>query len=261
MTSEHDASKAPLLNHLTELRSRLLYCLAFFVVIFCIAYYFSSDIYQFLQQPLLAQFGEQSGRRMIYTGLQEAFFTYMKVAFYVALIISMPFILIQIWRFLAPGMYEHERQSMQLLFAMTPILFAAGAALAFYVVIPFAWDFFMSFESAGDASAIKVELEAKVSEYLSLVLKLILAFGLCFELPVFLLVLAKAGIITAQTLQHYRRHAIVIIFLIAAFITPPDLVSQIALGTPVILLYEFSILVIRISEKRKVQAAEVTSSI
>lgn len=243
-------STAPLLTHLIELRTRLLYCLMFFMVIFGAGYYFSADIYHFLQQPLLEQFGENSQRRMIYTGLQEAFFTYLKLAFFTALFFSIPLILIQIWRFLAPGMYLHEKKSFMPLFLMTPVLFIAGAALAFYVVMPMAWQFFMSFETAGGNEAIRVELEAKVSEYLSLVIKLIIAFGLSFELPVFLLILAKTGMVTAQSLKHYRRHAIVLIFLVAAFITPPDLISQIALGTPIILLYEVSIFLVSLSEKR-----------
>ncbi|WP_018984630.1 twin-arginine translocase subunit TatC [Salinimonas chungwhensis] len=245
-----DNSSAPLLTHLIELRTRLLYCLAFFISVFALGYYFSTDIYHFLQQPLLEQFGAQNQRRMIYTGLQEAFLTYLKLAFFTALFFSIPLILIQVWRFLAPGMYEQEKKSFMPLFVMTPVLFTAGAALAFYVVMPMAWQFFMSFETAGGNEVIRVELEAKVSEYLSLVIKLILAFGLSFELPVLVLVLAKTGLLTSHTLKHYRRHAIVIIFLFAAFITPPDLISQIALGMPIILLYEVSIYLVSLTEKR-----------
>ena len=143
---------------------------------------------------------------------------------------------------------------------MTPVLFITGAALAFYVVMPMAWQFFMSFETAGGNEAIRVELEAKVSEYLSLVIKLILAFGLSFELPVFLLILAKTGMVTAETLRHYRRHAIVLIFLVAAFITPPDLISQIALGTPIVLLYEVSVYLVAMTERRA-QAAQEAAEI
>ena len=197
---------------------------------------------------------------MIYTGLQEAFFTYLKLAFFTALFFSVPLILIQVWRFLAPGMYQHERKGFLPLFIMTPVLFITGAALAFYVVMPMAWQFFMSFETAGGNEAIRVELEAKVSEYLSLVIKLILAFGLSFELPVFLLILAKTGMVTAETLRHYRRHAIVLIFLVAAFITPPDLISQIALGTPIVLLYEVSVYLVAMTERRA-QAAQEAAEI
>ncbi|QJR82406.1 twin-arginine translocase subunit TatC [Alteromonas pelagimontana] len=246
-----DLSRAPLLAHLTELRTRLLYCLLFFAAAFGIAYYFANDIYRFLQQPLVEIFGAQSGRRMIYTSLQEAFFTYLKLSFFTALFFTLPLMLMQLWRFLAPGLYLHERKSLIPLFCMTPVLFIAGGALAFYVVMPMAWEFFISFETTGTQQAINVELEAKVSEYLSLVIKLILAFGLSFELPVCLLVMAKAGLVTAETLKRYRRHAIVIIFLLAALITPPDLISQIALGTPIILLYELSIMMISWMQKQQ----------
>lgn len=245
------ASKAPLLSHLIELRTRLIYCLVFFLLVFGVAYYFATDIYRFLQAPLVEQFSSQSDRRMIYTGLQEAFFTYMKVAFFTALFFSLPLMLMQVWRFLSPGMYSHEKKGMMPLFLMTPVLFVAGAALAFYVVMPAAWEFFISFESMGGEDGIRVELEAKMSEYLSLVLKLIIAFGLSFELPIFLLVLAKANLVNAASLRHYRRHAIVIIFLVAAVITPPDLISQIALGTPIILLYELSVFLVAMGENRK----------
>lgn len=245
MTTTPPSPKAPLLSHLTELRRRLLYCVAFFTVAFLGAYYYAELIYQFLQQPLQDIFGAQTGRRMIYTALHEAFFTYLKLAFFTALFFTFPLILIQCWRFLTPGLYAHERQGLQLLFWLTPCLFFMGAAMAFYLVMPMAWQFFISFEQTGDASTLAVALEAKVSEYLSLVMQLILAFGLCFELPILLLVLAKAGLLTTELLKKYRRHAIVLMFLLAAILTPPDLISQIALGIPLVLLYELSIWLIR----------------
>lgn len=239
-----DSSTAPLLNHLTELRRRLLYCLGFFSMAFVVSYSYAEVIYQFLQQPLLTIFGPDSGRRMIYTALHEAFFTYLKLAFFSALFFTLPFILIQCWRFLTPGLYQHERKSLQILFSLTPLLFLLGAAVAFYLVMPMAWHFFISFETTGNPDAIRVALEAKVSEYLGLVIALILAFGLCFELPILLLVLATAGLVSSNQLKQYRRHAIVLIFLVAAILTPPDLVSQVALGVPMVLLYELSILLI-----------------
>lgn len=242
-------SKTPLLTHLTELRKRLLYCLGFFFLMFAISYWFAQPIYTFLQQPLVDIFGPDSGRRMIYTGLHEAFFTYLKLAFFSAVFFTLPLSLIQVWRFIAPGLYEQEQKNLFPLFALTPILFIGGAALAFYLVMPLAWEFFISFETPGQNSGIEVQLEAKVSEYLSLVIQLILAFGLCFELPVLLLVMAKAGIITARTLRQHRRHAVVVVFLLAACLTPPDLISQVALGIPVLLLYELSIGLIHRNEK------------
>jgi sec-independent protein translocase protein TatC len=238
-------AKAPILSHLTELRRRLLYCLAFFSLAFLLSYQYAGVIYQFLQQPLLDIFGADSGRRMIYTALHEAFFTYLKLAFFSALFFTMPLLLIQCWRFLTPGLYAHERQGLQLLFWLTPLLFLLGAAMAFYLVMPLAWQFFISFEQTGAEATLAVALEAKISEYLTLVIQLILAFGLCFELPILLLVLAKAGLISALQLAQYRRHAIVLLFLVAALLTPPDLISQIALGVPLVLLYELSIWLIR----------------
>ncbi|QHJ13968.1 Sec-independent protein translocase protein TatC [Paraglaciecola mesophila] len=248
MSSEANATKAPLLTHLLELRRRLLYCFAFFAVMFGVSYFFAEQIYQFLQQPLLQIFGPDSGRRMIYTGLHEAFFTYLKLAFFSATFCTLPISLIQIWKFIAPGMYQKEQKALSPLFIATPILFVAGAALAFYLVMPLAWEFFISFESLGQGDGINVELEAKMSEYLTLVIRLILAFGLCFELPVLLLVLAKAGVVDALMLKTYRRHAIVLVFFVAALITPPDLISQIVLGVPILLLYELSIVLIQRSE-------------
>ena len=240
-TANVTASKAPLLSHLTELRTRLLRCLALFAVVFGISYYYSDWVYAFLTQPLAEAYGEESGRRMIYTGLHEAFFTYMKLSFFVALFVSIPFILNQVWKFLAPGLYAHEKKSLFPAFFATPVLFLAGSALAFHVIFPLAWKFFIGFETTGLDGGMPVELEARVGEYLSLVINLILAFGLSFELPVILLVLAKAGLVTANGLRAHRKHAIVLTFFVAALITPPDIISQIALGTPVLILYEFSI--------------------
>ncbi len=236
-----DASRAPLLTHLTELRRRLLYCLAAFLVAFGVAYYFADVLFGFLTRPLLDAFGQVEGRRMIYTGLHEAFFTYVKLAFFAAACVILPFMLNQVWKFVAPGMYEHEKRSLRPAFVATPLLFLLGASLAFYGIFPLAWKFFLGFENPGIAGGIAVELEARVSEYLSLVTRLILAFGLSFELPVLLLVLAKINAVTSDSLRLYRKHAVVVAFLLAAVITPPDLISQIALGTPIILLYELSI--------------------
>lgn len=244
------SNKTPLLSHLLELRRRLVYCIAFFFVVLLISYLNAEQIYSILQQPLVKSFGESTERRMIYTGLHEAFFTYLKLAFFSATFFTLPLMLIQIWKFIAPGLYQGERKYVSPVFWMTPILFAFGAALAFYVVMPLAWDFFLGFETMSGETAINVQLEAKVSEYLSLVIQLILAFGLCFELPILLYLLCKSGVTSVETLTHYRRHAIVGVFVIAALITPPDLISQLALGLPVIALYELSILFIKYTQKQ-----------
>lgn len=249
-----DLSRAPLLAHLIELRNRLLKCLLVFSLIFVGCYLVAETIYEFLMQPLVDVFGDVQGRRMIYTGLHEAFLTHLKLAFFAALFFTLPLILIQLWRFIAPGLYRHEKQWLSTLFALTPLLFFGGAALAYYVVFPLAWEFFLSFETGGSQSSMPVQLEARVSEYLGLVIRLILAFGLSFELPVILLLLAKVGLIDAKTLAANRRYAVVGVFAIAALITPPDLISQIALGTPVLLLYEISIWLIRLTERRDAKA-------
>ena len=245
MMETETLKKTPLLHHLVELRRRLLYCLGFFLLVFAVSYFYVEPIYQLLQQPLLVALGENSDRRMIYTGLHEAFFTYLKLSFFNALFFTLPLILIQLWKFIAPGLYAHEQRSLSPLFLLTPVLFVAGAALAFYVVIPLAWEFFVSFETQNGGSMMRVELEARVSEYLGLIIKLVLAFGLSFELPILLLVMAKAGIVTSLSLKEHRKHAIVGVFFFAALITPPDLISQVALGLPIVLLYELSILIIQ----------------
>ncbi|ACE85846.1 twin-arginine translocase subunit TatC [Cellvibrio japonicus] len=254
--SSVDLSRAPLLSHLVELRKRLLLCLMAFVLAFIACYLVAEQIYQFLMQPLVDILGEEPGRRMIYTGLHEAFITYLKLAFFAALFITLPLILIQLWKFIAPGLYRHEKRGLSLLFAMTPVLFVAGAALAYYLVFPLAWSFFISFETTGLDGNMPVQLEARVSEYLGLVIQLILAFGLSFELPVILLLLAHTGALTADSLVKGRRYAIVGIYALAALITPPDLISQIALGTPILLLYEVSIWLIRWQEKTRTKPAD-----
>jgi sec-independent protein translocase protein TatC len=190
-------------------------------------------------------------RRMIYTALTEVFFTYVKVSFFAACFVSAPVFLGQFWAFVAPGLYKNERSAfMPFLFA-TPILFLAGGALVYYLIMPLAWKFFLSFESAGGAAGLAIQLEAKVGEYLSLVMKLIFAFGLCFQLPVLLTLMARAGIVTAESLAKRRKYAVVIAFVFAAVLTPPDLISQVGLAIPIIILYEISIVMARISERKR----------
>lgn len=254
-----DLSRAPLLAHLLELRRRLLICLALFAVAFGVSYLFADPLYRFLMQPLVDIVGVSSGRRMIFTGLHEAFLTQLKLAFVSALFFTLPLALIQVWKFIAPGLYQHERNYLRILFGLTPILFVTGAALAYYVVFPLAWEFFLSFEAPAMAGSLPVELEARVSEYLGLVIRLILAFGLAFELPVVLLLLARTGAVTADSLARNRRYAIVAIFATAALITPPDLISQIALGTPVWLLYEFSVVLIRLLDRQTANRPRATT--
>jgi sec-independent protein translocase protein TatC len=240
---------APILTHLIELRRRLLYCLVAFIAIFFVAYQFVDTIYWFLLQPLQDALGDQSQRRMIYTGLHEAFVTYLKLSLFTAAFFTLPLILIQIWKFVVPGLYTQEKRALTPIFVMTPVLFVTGAALLFYVVMPLAWRFFISFETPASDQGLAIQLEARVSEYLDLVVQLIMVFGISFELPVLLVVLVKVGILNIDTLKTHRRHALLGIFFIAAIVTPPDVISQIALAVPIYLLYELSIFILTLTGK------------
>ncbi len=238
-----DDKPMPLLDHLIELRRRLIWSMAAFLIAFFVCYYFSKNIYTFLAQPLADILLEKGGdRHMIFTALYEAFFTYLKVAMFGALFLSFPIISIQIWLFVAPGLYRSEKRAMLPFLVATPILFFLGGALAYYFVFPFAWRFFLSFEVPAGTGGIPVQLDAKVGEYLDLVMKLIFAFGITFELPVLLTLLAKVGIVSVASLKKFRRYAYVGMFVVAAILAPPDVITQAGLAIPLILLYEISIL-------------------
>ena len=248
--TDTDERSMPLLDHLIELRSRLLTSAIAILVLFFICYYFAPDLYNFLVAPLADVLEKMGGqRRLIFTALHEAFFTYIKVAFFAALFLSFPFIAIQIWMFIAPGLYKNEKKAFAPFLIATPILFFMGGALVYYLIFPLAWSFFLSFESVGGAGALPIQLEAKVDQYLSLVMRLIFAFGLCFELPVVMTLLGRVGMVTSKGMKEKRKYAIVLAFVAAAILTPPDVISQIGLALPTMVLYEISIVCVRIVEK------------
>ena len=249
--SELNENKQPLLAHLVELRSRLIKTMIMITLLFFIFYLFADNIYNFLVQPYANAVEGEEGRRLIFTALHETFFTYIKVALFAALFISLPFLLIQLWIFVAPGLYKNEKNVVVPYLLATPILFILGSALVYYLIMPLAIKFFLSFESIGGNGALPIQLEAKVNEYLSLIMRLILAFGLCFQLPVALTLMARVGLISSEGLKKNRKYVIVGIFAIAAILTPPDPISQIGLGIPILLLYELSIIAVSFIEKRK----------
>ena len=244
--------KGIFISHLVELKKRLIHSFVFLFVSFVICYFFSQEIYSFLVQPYAdAVQNDNVNRRLIFTALQETFLTYLKVAFFTAFFLSSPVILIQIWKFIAPALYENEKKTLMPYLVATPILFLFGGMLVYYLIMPLAIKFFLSFETVSLNTDLPIQLEAKVNEYLSLIMKLIFAFGISFQLPVILSLLAKIGFIDSTFLKKRRKYVVVIIFIAAAILTPPDPITQIGLAIPLLILYELSILSVKIIEKRK----------
>ena len=239
-------------DHLTELRSRLIKSFIFLIVIFLICYFFSAEIYRFLVHPYAdAVLSNELDRRLIFTALHEAFLTYLKVAFFAAIFISSPVFLSQIWKFIAPGLYKNEKQALLPYLIATPTLFILGGCLVYYLIMPLAIKFFLSFESIAEPGTIAIQLEAKVNEYLSLIMRLIFAFGISFQLPIILSLLARIGVVDSEYLRLRRKYVVVIIFAIAAILTPPDPITQIGLALPLLLLYELSIFTVKFIEKKE----------
>ena len=246
----NDDKKMPLFDHLVELRSRLIYSFAAFLLVFVISFIFAQNIYDFFVQPLARALEGQEGARLIFTALYEPFLAQIKVAFYTALFFAFPIISIQIWIFVAPGLFKNEKRAFLPFLFATPLLFSLGGALVYYLIMPLAWDFFLTFQTLGSDDTLPVQVEPKVDQYLTLVLRLIFAFGLAFELPVLLMLLARADLVTSAGLAAKRKYAIVGVFIMAAIITPPDVVSQIGLAIPIIILYEASIIGAKLIERR-----------
>ena len=239
-------------SHLVELRSRLLNSLIFILILFIVSYIFAEQIYNFLVDPYANAVKDDSiSRRLIFTALHETFITYIKVSFFAALFLGSPFLLIQIYKFIAPGLYKNEKKAILPYLIFTPILFLFGGFLVYYLVMPLAIQFFLSFETIGSNTTLPIQLEAKVNEYLSLIMRLIFAFGISFQLPILLNLLARVGVVNSEYLKTRRRYVIVILFALAAILTPPDPITQVGLAIPLLLLYELSIFTVRFTEKKE----------
>ena len=244
-------------SHFIELRTRLLNSLIFIFIVFIISYIFAEQIYNFLVEPYAkAVKDDLVSRRLIFTALHETFITYIKVAFFSAIFLGSPVLLIQLYKFIAPGLYKNEKRAILPYLISTPILFLLGGLLVYYLIMPLAIKFFLSFETIGSNSNLPIQLEAKVNEYLSLIMRLIFAFGISFQLPILLNLLARVGVVNSNYLKTRRRYVIVIIFAMAAILTPPDPITQVGLAIPLLLLYELSIFTVKFTEKKKEEKIE-----
>ncbi len=249
---DSEGSKMPLLDHLVELRARLLKSVVALLLVFIACFFLAEQIFSYLQQPLADALYAKGvdGRvmRIIFTGPAEVFITYIKMAFFAAAFISCPIFLTQIWMFVAPGLYKTEKKAFAPFLVASPVLFFMGGSLVYYVIFPVALRFFLGFETLGGEGTLPIELEARVSEYFSLMMKLIFAFGLCFQLPVIMTLMARVGLATSKGMAQKRKYAIVGVFVVAAVFTPPDPISQLMLAIPIIVLYEVSILMAKMVE-------------
>ncbi len=246
-----EASRMTMMEHLVELRRRLMWCVVALLVAFGICVFFAGEIFDFLSAPLMKVLRDgNEDATLIYTKLYEVFFTEIKIGFYAAAFLAFPIFAIQMWKFVAPGLYTREKAAFRPFLIATPVLFFAGGAMVYYAIMPLAWEFFAAFQSSGENGA-RIELLPKVEEYLSLVIKLIFAFGIAFQLPVVLTLLARVDLVTSRGLAKFRKYAVVMVFVFAAILTPPDVISQVGLAIPILLLYEVSILLARSIEKKR----------
>ena len=242
------------ISHLVELRKRLIHSFIFLIVFFVCCYFFAEHLYGFLVEPYAkAVKDDDENRRLIFTALQETFLTYLKISFFAAFFVTCPFMLMQIWKFIAPGLYKHEKVAILPYLVLTPLLFFLGGMLVYYLIMPLAIKFFLSFESSGISTNLPIQLEPKVNEYLSLVMKLIFAFGISFQLPVILSLLARVGIVDSQFLKARRKYVVVMIFAAAALLTPPDPITQVGLAIPLLILYELSIFSVKFIENKNLK--------
>jgi sec-independent protein translocase protein TatC len=243
---ELKGSEAPLLDHLVELRKRLIYSLAAIVVFFLGCFVFAKQIYDLLLLP----FTWAGGSNMIFTAPQELFFTYMNVALFGALFLAFPILAGQIYAFVAPGLYKKERRAFVPYLIATPLFFVGGALLVYFGVAPMALHFFLGMQQTTPGN-VQIEMQTRVSEYLGFIMTLIIAFGICFQLPVILTLLARIELVGTKQLAKGRKYAIVAILAVAALLTPPDPISQIGLSLPMYALYELSILSVRLIERQR----------
>jgi len=252
--NELDETRAPLLEHLVELRRRLIWSFVALGLAFAVCFYFADHIFAFLAQPLVDAFGKGQGK-LIYTKLYEAFFVQIRVAFFAAFFLAFPIIAMQLWAFVAPGLYAKEKRAFLPFLIATPVLFLLGGALAYYFVMPTAFRFFLQFE--GNLGGIEQEAMPAIGDYLSLVMHFILAFGIAFLLPILLMLMERAGLVTRAQLKRGRRYAILVAFIVAAIATPPDVLSQLMLAIPLMLLYELSLIAIWFTERKRAREAKV----